>query len=127
MSAFSFLKSHPLAIRAHFERVLVLTYALPAESLQPFIEPGLLVDSFEGHGFLAVALLPTPGLRPTFAPSLFGEDFQVFCVRQRRLTFADIVSIRSSACRRGRLVPNSRAAFCTVVPFSGGPLFLFDG
>jgi hypothetical protein len=32
MSAFRFLKGHPLAMQAYFEQVLVLTYALPERS-----------------------------------------------------------------------------------------------
>ena len=68
-------KSHPLPMRAHFERVLVLTYALPEECLRPFLPPGLVLDTFRNSGFLAIAMVQTRNLRPTFAPKLFGKDF----------------------------------------------------
>ena len=58
------LKGHLLAMRAHFEQVLVLTYALPESSLRPLLPPGLLLDTFEGYGFLAIAMVQTRNMRP---------------------------------------------------------------
>jgi uncharacterized protein YqjF (DUF2071 family) len=69
------LKGHLLAMRAHFEQVLVLTYALPESSLRPLLPPGLLLDTFEGYGFLAIAIVQTRGMRPAFAPRMFGRGF----------------------------------------------------
>lgn len=69
------LKGHLLAMRAHFEQVLVLTYALPESSLRPLLPPGLVLDTFEGYGFLAIAMVQTRRMRPVFAPSMFGRDF----------------------------------------------------
>lgn len=68
------LQRHPLPVKAWFRHSLVLTYALPAESLQPLLPPGLILDSFEGFGFLAVALVQTRGLRPAFLPRALGQD-----------------------------------------------------
>lgn len=75
MTAFRFLKRHPLTMQAHFEQVLVLTYALPATSLQPLIPPGLFLDTYENYGFLAIAMVQTRSMRPRFAPRLVGKDF----------------------------------------------------
>lgn len=69
------LQRHPLPVKAWFDHSLVLTYALPAESLEPLLPPGLILDSFEGFGFLAVAMVQTRGLRPSFLPQAFGQDF----------------------------------------------------
>jgi Uncharacterized conserved protein (COG2071) len=70
-----FLKRHPVPMRAHFEHVLVLTYALPASCLRPLLPPGLAVDTYEEFGFLAIAMVQTRKMRPAFAPSLVGGDF----------------------------------------------------
>jgi len=69
------LQRHPLPVKAWFRHSLVLTYALPAELLDPLLPPGLLLDTFEGFGFVAVAMVQTRGLRPTFLPSALGQDF----------------------------------------------------
>ena len=69
------LKRHPLPITAHFKHVLALTYALPERVLGPLLPPGLELDSYEGHAFLAVATVATRDLRPSFMPRAFGRDF----------------------------------------------------
>jgi hypothetical protein len=69
------LKRHPLPITAHFEHSLVLTYALPQNVLAPLLPPGLELDTYEGHAFLAVATVHTRDLRPSFLPRAFGRDF----------------------------------------------------
>ncbi len=69
------LKRHPIPIRADFEFVLVLTYSLPAPSLTPFLPPGLHLDEWNGHGFLAVAFVQTHHLRPAVLPSFLGQSF----------------------------------------------------
>lgn len=74
------LRRHPLPIRSHFDFALVLTYALPAQVLEPLLLPGLKLDRF-GHagsgdmGFVAVALVQTRNLRPAFLPAFIGLDF----------------------------------------------------
>src|ERR1700730_9044538 len=75
MSGFRFLKGHPLAMRAYFEQVLVLTYALPERKLRPLLQPGLVLDTYENYGFLAIAMVQTRNMRPRFMPRLIGRDF----------------------------------------------------
>ncbi len=69
------LRRHPIPISAFLRRSLVLTYAFPQEELRPLLYPHLELDSFEGHGFLAVAMVETEKLRPSFLPSPLGIDF----------------------------------------------------
>ena len=69
MTAFGFLKNHPLAMQAHFEYVLVLTYAVRDTTLRPLMPPGLVLDTYETYGFLAIAVVQTRNLRPRFVPS----------------------------------------------------------
>ena len=69
------LKRHPVAVRAFFRHSLVLTYAFPQRVLQPLLPPGLVLDTYEDFGFLAIALVQTQGLRPDFLPRWMGQDF----------------------------------------------------
>ncbi|MEA2710390.1 MAG: hypothetical protein QOF78_2991 [Phycisphaerales bacterium] len=69
------LRRHPIPVVAHFDHSLVLTYALPEKILEPLLPPGLTLDTYDGYGFLAVAMVQTRGLRPTFFPHRLGQDF----------------------------------------------------
>jgi hypothetical protein len=69
------LKRHPLPVTAFFRRSLVLTYAFPGDLLQPLLPPGLRLDGYRGFGFLAIAMVQTERLRPSFLPAAFGRDF----------------------------------------------------
>ena len=69
------LRRHPLPVSAHFRHSLVLTYALPPETLQPLLPPGLELDTFENCAFVAVAMVQTENLRPEFMPHCVGQDF----------------------------------------------------
>jgi hypothetical protein len=69
------LRRHPIAIEAHFDHCLTLTYALPADVLRPLIPPGLELDVKGQHGFVAVALVQTRSLRPAGLPQICGQDF----------------------------------------------------
>lgn len=69
------LQRHPIPVKARFRHSLVLTYALPEPLLAPLLPPGLMLDTFEGFGFLAVAMVQTHGLRPAILPRAFGQDF----------------------------------------------------
>lgn len=69
------LKRHPLPVEAFFRHSLVLTYALPAETLRPLLPPGLRLDTYGEYAFLAIALVQTEGLRPAFLPRALGQDF----------------------------------------------------
>lgn len=72
---FYWLKRHPLPVKAFFQHSLVLTYAFPTEALQPLLPPGLVLDTYQDWGFVAVALVQTRDLRPSFLPASFGQSF----------------------------------------------------
>ena len=69
------LKRHPIPVSAFFRHSLVLTYALPPRILEPFLPHGLALDTWHGHAFLAIALVQTEDLRPSFLPVGMGRDF----------------------------------------------------
>jgi hypothetical protein len=74
---------------AHFRFSLVLTYALPSPVLRPLLPPGLTLDEWQGHGFVAIALVQTEALRPVWVPEFCGQDFflagyRVFARHRRR-------------------------------------------
>ena len=69
------LKRHPFPVVAHFRQSLVLTYALPRDILTPLVPPGLILDTFDDFGFLAIALVQTERLRPAFVPEILGQNF----------------------------------------------------
>lgn len=72
----NFLKNHPFAVEAFFERSLVLTFAVPKEQLQGFIPECLELDTFEDRwAFIAIAMVQTKGLRPKGFPKFMGNDF----------------------------------------------------
>jgi len=62
-------------MQAYFEHVLVLTYAIPGTILRPLMPPGLVLDTHENFGFLAIAMVQTRSMRPRFMPGLVGRDF----------------------------------------------------
>jgi hypothetical protein len=69
------LRRHPFAIDAHFDHVVALTYALPADVLRPLLPPGLELETVGDDGFVAVALVQTRDLRPAGWPRALGQDF----------------------------------------------------
>jgi hypothetical protein len=69
------LKRHPIPISAFFRHSLVLTYAFPPEILRPLLPVGLVLDTWRGLAFLAVALVQTEDLRPSFLPAAMGRNF----------------------------------------------------
>src|SRR5215813_8690287 len=71
----NFLNHNPFPVAAYFRRSLVLTYSCPSEALRPLLDPGLDLDTWPGHAFLAVAMVQTENLHPTFLPAAFGRDF----------------------------------------------------
>jgi hypothetical protein len=75
MAVLRILKRHPLAMQAYFEHVLVLTYAVPEITLRPLLPRGLLLDTYETYGFLAIAMVQTRSMRPRFVPGRMGKDF----------------------------------------------------
>jgi len=66
---------HAVPIVAHFDWAIAITLAAPEASLQRLVAPGLTLDSFKGHGFLAAACVMTRGLRPRGLPAWMGIDF----------------------------------------------------
>ncbi|HZD67987.1 MAG TPA: DUF2071 domain-containing protein [Actinomycetes bacterium] len=68
------MRTHPLAMTAGFRDLLVITYAFPAAVLEPLVPSALTLDHHQGHGFLAIALVDTAGLRPSAAPPALGID-----------------------------------------------------
>jgi hypothetical protein len=78
------LKRHPLSVRAHFEFVLSVTYALPPDILSKFLPAGLRLDEWNGLGFLAAAFVQAHRLRPALFPKFAGRSYffggyRVFC------------------------------------------------
>lgn len=69
------LQRHPIPVTAFFRHSLVLTYAFPKSVLEPLLPPGLELDTFQGFGFLAIAMVDTRNLRPSFCPAILGQDF----------------------------------------------------
>jgi Uncharacterized conserved protein (COG2071) len=68
------LKRHPFPVTAFFRQSLVLTYAFPSALLEPLLPPGLVLDTYGEFGFLAIAMVQTERLRPSFLPAVFGRD-----------------------------------------------------
>jgi Uncharacterized conserved protein (COG2071) len=101
------LQRHALPIKAHLRASLVLAYAVPAEALKPLLAPGLLLDTYQDFGFLAVALVETRDLRPAFlAPRLglnfFLAGYRIFTRYQTRAgrTLRGLRILRSDTDRR---------------------------
>jgi len=69
------LQRHALPIKAHFRSSLVLAYAVPAPVLRPLLPAGLALDTYGNFGFLAIALVETRDLRPSFVPARLGMSF----------------------------------------------------
>jgi len=72
----NFLKNHPFAVEAHFDRSLVLTFAVPKEQVQNLIPSCLTLDTFQDKwAFIAIAMVQTQHLRPKGFPKFMGNDF----------------------------------------------------
>src|SRR6266568_1786639 len=68
------LQRHPIPMTCHFDHSLVVTWAVPAQALQPLVPPGLELDTYDGHwGFVVIALVQTRNLRPAFLPACAGR------------------------------------------------------
>lgn len=68
-------RRHLFPIEAHFDWSLALVWSWPAERLVPLCGPGLELDTYEGHGFVALAIVKTRQLRPQGWPGWCGSDF----------------------------------------------------
>ncbi|MBN9693693.1 MAG: DUF2071 domain-containing protein [Verrucomicrobia bacterium] len=69
------LQRHPFPVVAHFERVVAVSFAFPEALLHPLLPAPLVLDTYEGWGFVTVALVWTRGLRPVFLPPFLGQNF----------------------------------------------------
>jgi uncharacterized protein YqjF (DUF2071 family) len=70
-----YLKRHPFPVVARFDRVVAVSFAFPREILRPMVPAGLEIDSYDGLGFVTVALVWTRQLRPAGFPAFLGHDF----------------------------------------------------
>jgi hypothetical protein len=71
-----FLKDHPFAVEAFFERSLVLTYAVPKDNIQALVPECLQLDLLHDQwAFVAAAFVQTKHLRPKGFPTFMGNDF----------------------------------------------------
>lgn len=70
-----FLKRHPFATVAYFDRVVAVSFAFPEAALQPMVAKGLELDCYEGLGFVTVSMVWTSKLRPAVFPEFAGQDF----------------------------------------------------
>ena len=75
LPSMKFLKSHPFPVIAYFDRVVAVSYAFPEAVLRPLVPDALEIDTFEGLGFLTVAMVWTRHLRPAGFPAFLGQDF----------------------------------------------------
>ena len=71
----NYLKRHPFPVVAHFDRVVAVSFAFPDEILRPLVPEGLEIDTYEGLGFVTVAMVWTRKLRPAAFPAFLGHDF----------------------------------------------------
>ena len=72
----NFLKNHPFAVKAFFERSTVLTFAVPKEEITALIPECLTPDTFNDQwAFIAIAMVATRDLRPKGWPRWMGSDF----------------------------------------------------
>lgn len=69
------LKRHPWAVRAHFDWVLAVVFAVPESTAKALMLPGLEPDLYEGQGFVALTLVQAKKLRPSWLPSWLAQDF----------------------------------------------------
>lgn len=108
---FTKLRRHPIAVQAYFRRCLTLTYAFPPEVLRRFLPPGLELETYNEHAFLAVALVQTESLRPARLPEACGQDFflvgyRIFTTfaRPNRARLRGLRILRSDADRLGMVI-----------------------
>jgi hypothetical protein len=77
-----FLKKHPFAVEAFFERSIVLTFAFPKEDLAHLLPECLELDTHQDKwAFVAIALVNTTGLRPKGFPRFMGNNFTLIGYR----------------------------------------------
>jgi len=112
-------RHNPFAVCAHFRRSLVLTYSCPPEVAAAMIAPGLSLDTWRGHAFLAIAMVQTERLHPAFLPEALGHEFflagyRVFVRRggQRGLQILRSDTDRRLMVRLGNLLTQYHYRLC---------------
>lgn len=70
-----FLKRHPFATAAYFDRVVAVSFAFPEAALRPLLAKALELDTYEDFGFVTVSMVWTKQLRPAVFPVFAGQDF----------------------------------------------------
>lgn len=71
-----YLKNHPFAVQAFFERSTVLTFAVSKDELAGMIPDRFELDTYrDDYAFIAVAMVQAKGLRPKGLPRFIGNDF----------------------------------------------------
>ena len=118
------LKRHPIPVTAHFRHVLVLTYAFAPEVLEPLLPNGLVLDTWRGRAFLAIALVQTEAMRPSFLPAAMGRDFflsgyRIFARLERGESLRGLRILRSDTDRRlmvavGNLLTHYNYSLCNA-------------
>jgi len=75
------LANHPFAVDAHFDRSIVLAFAVPPAALRDRVPAVLALDTLDKpdgrHAFLAVAIVRTRELRPAGFPRALGRSFSL--------------------------------------------------
>jgi uncharacterized protein YqjF (DUF2071 family) len=107
ISILKHLRRHPFPVVAWFERVVAVSFAFPEETLRPLVPEGLEIDTYEGLGFVTVAMVWTKHLRPAGFPTFLGQDFFLAGYRiftrlndgGRRLRGLKIVRSETDRCR----------------------------
>jgi hypothetical protein len=62
-------------VLARFERVVAVSFAFPESVLRPLVSDALEIDTYQGLGFVTVAMVWTRALRPAGFPAFLGQDF----------------------------------------------------
>ena len=76
------LKNHPFGVIAHFDHSIVLTFAIPKQSLENLIPKYLELDTFNNKwAFIAIAIVKTKYLRPKGFHKFLGNDFHLIGYR----------------------------------------------
>jgi hypothetical protein len=112
-------RHNPFPVVAHFRRSLVLTFACPPAVAAPMLAPGLTLDTWQGHAFLAIAMVQTERLRPSFLPAALGRDFFLAGYRvfvrhgsQRGLQILRSDTDRRSMVRLGNMLTHYHYRLC---------------
>ncbi len=131
------LKRHPIPVTAYFRHALVLTYAFPPEVLEPLLPEELALDTWRGSGFLAIALVATERMRPSFLPAAMGSDFflsgyRIFTRLAGGESLRGLRILRSDTDRRlmvcaGNLLTHYNYSLCSAAVEESGDETSLDG